>query len=154
MPRKNPEDWRPFHFERGAERACSIIRLFRANGTQRARATVVVVGPRSSANNQLTDVLISSRTQVLQVESTESLGQVLDAFSIDVVIFSARIPRLQIASLTESMKGHVERPELFALVENASDGAWLSHFGVTSLPQRSDWESIRGAILRRVERST
>jgi hypothetical protein len=131
--------------ERRGKLACSVIRLFRSDGA--LTATVVIVGRRRHVINQLAEVLVDSKRQVLQVDSTESVGHVLGAFPIDVVIFSTEIPRLHVASLIESMKDRVDRPELFALVENTLDGAWLSHFGVTSLPKWSDWENIRSAVV-------
>jgi hypothetical protein len=153
MPRKDPLKPSSFLPERGEKLACSIIRLFRSDGAERATATVVVVGRRKRVIDQLTDVLVDAKRQVLHVDSTESVGHVLAVFPIDVVIFSTEIARLQIASLIESMKGRSNRPELFALVENALDGAWLSHFGVTSLPKWSDYENVRGAVFRRLERA-
>lgn len=139
--------------ERRAGQVTSTFRLIRAEGARGSDSTVVLVGPFGGPNSELISALVDTTVQVLHVEAPDSLFQVLEAlFYIDVVIFAEDVSRLKVAAFTEALKDHARKPELFALVSNAIDGAWLSRLGVVSIPKWTDRGSIRTSVLRRGER--
>jgi hypothetical protein len=139
--------------ERRVGSVCSIVRVVRAEGARRPEATIVVVGARGAPSDELTAVLVNKRVQVLQVESTESVPQLLHGFDVDVVIFSADVSRLGIAAVIQGLTDDPGCPDLFALFANALDGAWLSRMGVLPIPNWSAKHSIRSLVLRRLDRA-
>ncbi len=149
MPRKVVSEESSNGVERRVGRVCSNLRLITAEGAFSARTTLIVVGRRGGANDELVDVLVDPTVQVLRLDSTESLIHVLDAVRIEAIIFSADISRLQIAAFVETLKDRPLRPDLFALVAGTLGDAWLSHFGVTPIPKWSNWKSVRDSVLRR-----
>jgi hypothetical protein len=153
MSPKVANDDTPAPVERQVRQISTDFRLIREEGAPRPDTTVVLVGPRDGPNDDLITALVDASVQVLHVEAPGSLFQVLDAlFYIDAVIFAVDVSRLTVAAFTEALKDYARKPDLFALVTNAIDGAWLSRLGVISIPKWADWKNIRTSILQERER--